>query len=187
MLAGDEFARTQGGNNNAYCQDNEISWVDWHLREKHEAQVQFLRKLTSLRHRYPILRRNLFLNGQYFEDLGVRDVTWINPNGSQMELKDWEDPALRSFGILLDGRAPSTGVRQKGQESTIFIVVNGGADITDFTLPEAAGGTGWSLLIDTNLSEVEGTPRFAIGGRYAVTARSLLVFVLEDEPAKEDG
>ncbi|HET9086953.1 MAG TPA: glycogen debranching protein GlgX, partial [Acidobacteriaceae bacterium] len=72
LLAGDEFARTQGGNNNAYCQDNEIGWLNWNINEKGQALTRFVKKLTGLRHRYPILRRNLFLNGTYIEELGVK-------------------------------------------------------------------------------------------------------------------
>jgi isoamylase len=182
LLAGDEFARTQQGNNNAYCQDNEISWVDWSLADENESLVRFVRKLTSLRHKYPILRRNLFLNGEYIEELGVRDVTWINQLGSQMEVEHWHDPATRCFGMLLDGRAQTTGIRQRGKEATILIVINGHHDAVEFTLPECAGACQWSLLIDTNIPEMPETPPFAIGASYTVTGRSLLVFVLEAEP-----
>ena len=85
VLAGDEFARTQQGNNNAYCQDNEISWVDWKLDDTNKVQKQFLQKLTGLRHKYPVLRRSRFLTGEYIEELGVKDVTWINADGSGNE------------------------------------------------------------------------------------------------------
>ncbi len=182
LLGGDEFRRTQQGNNNAYCQDNEISWVDWSLAEKSEALVLFVRQLTSLRHKYPILRRNLFLNGDYIEELGVRDVTWINPNGSEMEVEHWKDPATRCFGMLLDGRAQTTGIRQRGKEATILIVVNGYHEGVDFVLPECAGACNWYLLIDTTFPELPTMPAFAIGATYTVTGRSLLVFVLEAEP-----
>ena len=78
LLAGDEFARTQKGNNNAYCQDNEISWLDWNHDDRAERLIDFVRKLTGLRHHYPILRRTRFLTGEYNEELGVKDVSWIN-------------------------------------------------------------------------------------------------------------
>jgi glycogen operon protein len=179
MLAGDEFGRTQRGNNNAYCQDNEISWVDWTLREKNPSQVRFVRKLAMLRHKYPILRRNLFLNGQYIEDLGVRDVTWIHASGSQMSISDWHDPTLRAFGMLLDGRAQTTGIRQRGKEATILIAINGHSEPADFTLPECVGGCHWSLRIDTNIPELVERPAFAVGASYIATPFSLLLFVLE--------
>ncbi len=185
IVAGDEFARTQGGNNNAYCQDNEISWVDWKLAEKNAPLVRFVRKLTSMRHQYPILRRNLFLNGQFIEELGVRDVTWINANGSQMTDEDWHDPAMRCFGMLLDGRAQSTGIRQRGKEATILITVNGSHEPVDFHLPACTGGCRWVLLVDTNSTQTEEGSTFAIGAGYLVTGRSLLVFALEAGPAEE--
>lgn len=181
LLGGDEFARTQRGNNNAYCQDNEISWVDWALKDKNESLVRFASQLMNLRHKYPILRRNLFLNGEYSEELGVRDVTWINTNGAEMAVENWHDPATRCFGMLLDGRAQTTGIRQRGKEATVLLVVNGFFDAVEFTLPEAVGGSAWSLLIDTNLSEPPQAASFDVGANYTVTGRSLLLFVLEAE------
>jgi glycogen operon protein len=186
LLAGDEFGRTQQGNNNAYCQDNEISWLNWDLKQKGIGLTSFVQRLAYLRHHYPILRRNLFLNGEYIEELGVRDVTWISPGGSQMEEADWHNPDLRTFGVLLDGRAQSTGIRQRGKEATLLIVINGHHEPVEFTLPECAGGCGWSLSIDTNLPEMVDAQPFAIGAMYRVTERSLVLFVLEAEPIEDD-
>jgi glycogen operon protein len=186
LVAGDEFGRTQKGNNNAYCQDNEISWVDWKLAETKAPLLACVRKLCALRHRYPILRRNLFLNGDYIEELGVRDVTWINPNGAQMTDEHWHDPATRCFGMLLDGRAQTTGIRQHGKEATILIVVNGQPDAIGFTLPECPGACAWALLLDTTTPECEGMPPLSIGSVYSMAGRSLALFALEAEavPAK---
>src|SRR5215469_3918566 len=182
LLAGDEFGRTQQGNNNAYCQDDEISWVDWTLREKNEAQVRFTRKLTSMRRRYPILRRNLFLNGQYIEELGVRDVTWINISGFQMSEEDWHNPELRCFGMLLDGRAQTTGIRQRGKEATILLIANGHYEAVEFTLPECVGACRWTLVIDTNSEALEDPPAFPVGASYSVGGRSFLALALESDP-----
>src|ERR1700729_2147326 len=88
-LAGDEFGRTQQGNNNAYCQDNQISWIDWELGDKGKSLVRFVQKITALRHKYPILRRNRFLTGSYDEELEVKDLTWINASGHEMRSEDW--------------------------------------------------------------------------------------------------
>jgi glycogen operon protein len=186
MLAGDEFGRTQYGNNNAYCQDNEISWVDWTLAQDNAPLLACVRKLCALRHRYPILRRNLFLNGEYIEELGVRDVTWINPDGAQMTDTDWHDPATRCFGMLLDGRAQTTGIRQHGKEATILIVINGRAEDVGFTVPACAGAGGWSLLIDTTAADCEGSAPVDVGTVYTVSGRSLLLFVLESAPAQAE-
>jgi isoamylase len=179
LLAGDEFARTQRGNNNAYCQDDEISWLNWDLKEKGEHLVAFTRRLTTMRHRYPILRRNLFLTGQYNEELGVKDVTWINANGSEMEQEHWGDTNMRCFGMLLDGRAQVTGIRQRGKQATLLIVVNDHHDLVEFTLPECPDGDSWRLLIDTNITDNSETGFFKVGDSYEVTSRSLLVFGLE--------
>src|SRR5580700_1339240 len=108
LLAGDEFGRTQKGNNNAYCQDTEISWLNWNITEKGKALIQFAKKLANLRHKYPILRRNRFLTGQYVEEVGVKDVTWINANGSEMTPEQWHDGRMACFGMLMDGRAQAT-------------------------------------------------------------------------------
>lgn len=185
MVAGDEFARTQQGNNNAYGQDNDISWVDWTLQEKNKEQVEFVRKLTSLRHRYPILRRNLFLTGEYNDELGVKDVTWINANGREMEDANWGDSGMRCFGMLMDGRAQTSGLPQRGHEATLLMVINDHFDMVKFTLPECPGGDRWKLVIDTNL---EGTgaesiekEMFKTGESYDVTARSLLLLELQAE------
>jgi len=181
ILAGDEFGRTQQGNNNAYCQDNQISWVDWSLLEKNAPLMKFVRKLCALRHKYPILRRNLFLNGELVEELDVRDVTWINPKGSQMENGDWDAP-VRCFAMLLDGRAQSTGIRQRGKEATILMIINGHQDAVNFTLPDSVGASSWSLLLDTNISEAtestEEAPPLAVGASYKAEGRSLVLFVL---------
>ena len=179
MLAGDEFGRTQKGNNNAYCQDNEISWLNWDLREKGEQLIAFTRRLTSMRHKYPILRRNLFLTGQYNEELGVKDLTWINANGSEMEQEHWGDTNMRCFGMLLDGRAQVTGIRQRGKQATLLMVINDHHDLVEFTMPECPGGDTWSLLIDTNITDNSEKGCFKVGDSYGVTARSLLLFALE--------
>jgi isoamylase len=179
VLAGDEFARTQNGNNNAYCQDNEIGWVNWELLEKNQHLVTFARRLMRMRHKYPILRRNLYLTGRYNEELGVKDLTWINANGSEMEQEHWGDTNMRCFGMLLDGRAQVTGIRQRGKQATLLIVINDYHDLVEFTLPECPGGDTWSLLIDTNVEDNSEKGCFKVGDSYEVTARSLLVLALE--------
>ncbi|HTA47612.1 MAG TPA: glycogen debranching protein GlgX [Bryobacteraceae bacterium] len=182
ITAGDEFARTQQGNNNAYCQDNEISWVDWSLCEKNMPQVRFVRQLTALRHKYPILRRNVFLNGQYVEDLGLRDVTWINESGQQMTEEDWNKPDRHCFGMLLDGRAPASGIRQRGHEATLLIVFNGRPDAADCHLPTCNGGGLWRVIVDTNVDDVDDPEPSPPGTKCPVAPRSLAVFVLEGDP-----
>ena len=176
MLAGDEFGRTQDGNNNAYCQDNEISWLNWELAEKGQSLIRFTRKLTGLRHRYPMLRRARFLTGEYNEELGLKDVTWINANGAEMQAGDWEDANMKCFGMLMDGRAQLTGVRKRGQDATLLLVINGYTDMVEFTLPEVPEAAGWTLLLESNAPDDDEEADFEFGETYQVTARSLLLF-----------
>jgi isoamylase len=180
LLAGDEFARTQKGNNNAYCQDNDISWVDWKLKDQNESLVRFVQKLTWMRHKYPILRRSRFLTGEHNKELDVKDVTWINASGAEMQDENWSDEGMRCFGMIMDGRAQPTGVRQRGTEATMLLVLNGHFDLVEFTLPTVSGGNTWTRLIDTNLPDDKGTPGFKSGDSYGVTARSLLLFSLSE-------
>lgn len=178
VLAGDEFGRTQGGNNNAYCQDNEISWVDWSLLDTRSSLFRFVQQLIAFRHHYPILRRNLFLTGQPAEDSDVRDVTWINANGGPMEEHHWTDTTIHCFGMLLDGRAPTTGLRQPGKDVTVLVLINGHHEPVQFTLPTCVGASEWSLLLDTNLPEGPGDQVFKMGEQYLLTDRSLVLLVL---------
>jgi glycogen operon protein len=178
MLGGDEFGRTQWGNNNAYCQDTEISWYDWNVGEAGSALIKFVQNLTTLRHKYPILRRNLFFNGQHVEELGVRDVTWIHTTGLPREEQHWGDPSLRCFGMLLDGRAQSSGIRQRGKEATLLIIFNAHHEGVNFILPECEGGREWSRLVDTNVPENHDKSTFKVGSSYVVTGRSLVLYVL---------
>jgi glycogen operon protein len=183
LTAGDEVARTQQGNNNAYCQDTEISWVNWDVPESGQQLNRFVQTLTWLRHRYPILRRERFLAGEFNEALGVKDVTWINATGAEMSEEGWTDTNMRCFGMLMDGRAQSTGIGRRGEDATMLMVLNAWHDLVKFTLPQHPGGMSWSRLIDTNIPDDKpGSVAFPFGEVYGVTARSLLLFVLESSP-----
>jgi isoamylase len=184
MLAGDEFGRTQNGNNNAYCQDNEISWLNWDLHDKGKHLVDFVRQLTSLRHKFPILRRNRFYEGAYNETLGVKDLTWINANGHEMGDQHWGDSNMRCFGMLMDGRAQPTGIQKRGGDATMLFVINAHSDMVQFRLPESYGGNQWSLLIDSNLEDNDAIGVFETGEDYEVTARSVLLFALKSDNAQ---
>ncbi|WP_409929040.1 glycogen debranching protein GlgX [Sphingomonas sp. BAUL-RG-20F-R05-02] len=177
LLAGDEFARTQGGNNNAYCQDSEIGWLDWDIQEKGKGLITFTRKLTALRRRFPVLHRARFLSGKVDEELGVKDVTWVNPAGLEMEPAEWEDTSARCLGMMIDGRARATALRRRGEDETLLLIFNAWHDLINFTLPETADAEGWERLIDTNAPDAS-DERFAVGATYQVTGRSVVVFRL---------
>jgi glycogen operon protein len=181
VLAGDEFGRTQKGNNNAYAQDNEISWVNWSHDDRAKRLIEFTKMLTELRHKYPILRRVRWLTGQYDEELEVKDLAWIDANGSEITDEQWKDGNMRCFGMLLDGRARETGIRRRGEMATLLIVFNSWQDVVEFKLPAANGSSGWTLLMDTNLPDHPEGKRFEAGQVYQVTGRSMLLLQLAGE------
>ncbi len=175
IAAGDEFGRSQNGNNNAYCQDDEISWVNWRLDEEQQALIGFFRRLTGLFHLYPVLRRSRFFTGEMNPDIDVKDVTWIDANGSEMKPETWDNELTRCFGMLLDGRAQTTGIKRRGGDVTLLIVFNAHHDVVKFSLPRCYHAGGWNRLIDTNDPTLP--PRkFRVGAKYQVTGRSLLLF-----------
>lgn len=137
-----------------------------------------MQKLTALRHKYAILRRNRFLTGAYDEELEVKDLTWINASGAEMRSEDWSDGNMRCFGMMMDGRARPTGVRQRGTEATMLLVLNAHHELVQFTLPSCPGGDRWTVVLDTNVPESETADSFAPEDKYDVTGRSLLLFAL---------
>jgi len=177
LLAGDEFGHTQRGNNNAYCQDNEISWLEWpEIGDEGLALAAFVRKLTFLRHAFPILRRGRFLTAQWNEELQVKDVTWINADGSEMGQEQWRDPHMRCFGMLLDGRGQESGIKRQAGDASLLLIVNSYTDVVKFTLPALVGGSRWLCMVDTSKPERSDTPAFDVGQAYDVTGRSFLLF-----------
>jgi isoamylase len=184
VCAGDESGRTQNGNNNAYCQDNEISWVNWSLNEDQLVLVAFFRQLSALFHLYPVLRRSRFFTGEMNPAIGARDVTWINANGSEMKPETWDNGMTRCFGMLLDGRAQVSGIRRLGGDVTVLIVFNAHHDVVKFKLPRSADSSGWSRIVDTNDPTLP-AQKFKFGAVYEVTGRSLLLF--ERVPSEKKG
>ncbi len=181
ILAGDEFARTQGGNNNAYAQDNEIGWIDWNVSEDGEDLAEFVQKLIMVRQALPMLRRGRFLHGTFDEEIGAKDVTWMSPSGGEMQDAEWGDAGARCFGVLLDGRAQAEGIKRLGSDATMLIVLNAHHDVVNFKLPSAHGGKRWHCIIDTNLPNRDELVPFEFETDYMTTGRSFLVFIMEPE------
>jgi isoamylase len=183
LLAGDEFARSQGGNNNAYAQDNAISWIDWEaIDEDGKALTDFTRRLIGIRQSQPMLRRGRFLSGAYNAELDIKEVTWLTPAGEEMTPDHWNDGNARCFGVVLDGRAQPSGIRRRGSDRTLMLVLNAHHDVVEFTLPEVAGGRDWRCLVDTNRPDLdEEEERLPLGHAYEVTGRSLLLLELRPE------
>jgi len=178
MLAGDEIGRSQRGNNNAYAQDNEISWIDWSaVDERGRDLLGFAQRLIRIWKRHPILQHNRYLAGWHNPDVGVKDVTWLTPNATEMEEANWNDPNVRCFGMMLDGRAQPTGIKQRGTDETLLIVMNAHGDVVNFRLPEVPDGRQWTRMIDTAAPTWEAAA-YAFGAIYEVTGRSLHMFLL---------
>jgi isoamylase len=178
LLAGDEMGRTQKGNNNAYCQDNELSWVDWTLGEKYASLNKFVQELIDIRKRYPVLRRTRFLTGVYNEELGVKDVTWLQSSGEEMTEEQWKDSNLHSIGMLVDGRAQPTGIRERGSDATVLLLFNGHHEPVGFTLPPTIDGDAWHLLTTTgNRDKTKNT--YVSKEVLELAERSLAAFVMK--------
>ncbi len=185
IVAGDEFGRTQNGNNNAYCQDNETSWVDWNVDEEGQILLAFTKKLLEIRHKYPVLRRHRFYTGKFDDAYGVKDVTWVKSDGLEAEPADWSDAAMRCIGMLMDGRAQVNSVPQAGDHSTLMLVINAARDAIAFTMPECADGIGWSRLIDTADAE-RPEKDFDVGDICPIPPRSLLRLVTRHPASQSD-
>jgi isoamylase len=181
LLAGDEFGHSQNGNNNAYAQDNETTWLNWlGITSQGRALREFTRKLIATRRAFPILYRSRFVVGALNEELDVKDVTWLTPAGEEMTTEQWQDGNARCFGMLLDGRAQESGIKRRGSDATLLLVYNAHFDVVNFTLPAVADGTEWLALIDTNQPEGQ-LASLPFGHKYAVTGRSLIAFGLSAE------
>ena len=181
ILAGDEVARTQRGNNNAYAQDNEISWLDWEGIDTYGWDLfEFTKRLIEIRQRQPLFHRGRFLTGAFNEDIGVKDVAWLNPTAQEMTTEQWTDPNAKSLGMLLDGRAQPTGIRRKGLDRTLLLLINAHHETVRFSLPDVPGGNCWRLLIRTDEPRKRRTKRSSnAGSKIDLSARSLMLWELQ--------
>jgi len=151
LVGGDEIGRTQNGNNNAYCQDNEVSWFDWSMRDENVALLGFVRNLMDFRRRHPVFRRRKWFQGRaVFGEAG--DIAWFNPDGGEMTPEQWQDGLAKSICVFLNGEGiPSPGSRGEAVVGDSFLVVfNAHSQELPFTLPPATYGEAWAVEIDTN-------------------------------------
>ena len=175
LVAGDEFGRTQGGNNNAYCQDNDISWIDWSLLDSDEGKAlfDFTARLIALRQAHPVMRAATFLYGQDSPGFGVNDIEWWDERGQQLSADDWNNPEGRALAMR---RAV---LRDDGRVEALTLLLNASDDPVDFTLPAPSATR--EVLIDSAQPDRE---PFAIGDDYGVQAHSaVLVCWIGDQPA----
>jgi isoamylase len=172
---GDELGRTQRGNNNAYCQDNEISWVDWEIGPRERALLDFVRSVLAIRRDNPALRRRSFLGGRPVDGSTMKDVTWLRPEGGEIGEVEWRDPERRALGMLLYGPATDE-VDERGRSvvaDTLLWILNAGAKAVPFTMPDLGEPGVWEELVDTSPRTGR---RGGRGGAFPLGAHSLALF-----------
>jgi glycogen operon protein len=176
LCGGDEIGRTQQGNNNAYCQDNEISWLDWRLDAQGRRLLEFTRQLIRLRHRHPELRRRRFFQGRPLCAAGMKDLAWLRPEGLEIADAEWRTSVLPAFGLRLCGAAMDE-VNERGEPvtaDTLLILMNAHALPVPFTLPDPDPEQRWEVLIETEPDRAEGG-RLAAAAKLVLPSRSLVV------------
>ncbi|ABS27500.1 glycogen debranching protein GlgX [Anaeromyxobacter sp. Fw109-5] len=176
LCAGDEMGKTQRGNNNAYCQDNEISWLDWDLDGRRQTLLDFTAHMIRLRLREPVLQRRRFFRGARLWDSSLKDLAWFRPDGREMREADWQ-VFVRSLAFLLGGDAIDTpderGIRIVGD--TLLVLLNAHHELVAYTLPDVSWGAEWEILVDTAGAIDAKRPRVAAQRVVEVAARSLVV------------
>ena len=153
ILHGDEMGRTQQGNNNTYCQDDELSWVDWDLDEHQEEMLWFTRRMIALRHEHPIFRRRRFLQGVVREDSGsvLKDVEWLATDGAPMTEEEWEDPENKCLTMFLNGSAipEPTSRGERIVDDSSLVMFNASGNGVEFVLPGTEYGQAWEVVLGT--------------------------------------
>ncbi len=176
LTAGDEVGRTQRGNNNAYCQDNDVSWVDWNLTQDKRQLLEFTRRMIRLRRDHPVFRRRRFFEGRPIHGSGVKDILWLKPDGGEKTDAEWQHDPARSLGVLLagEGLAESDERGRAVTDANFLILFNAHHEEIAFTLPNHAEGVRWLVVVDT--THGDGLARggaFSGGSVYPLKGRSL--------------
>jgi glycogen operon protein len=184
LLGGDEIGRTQEGNNNAYCQDNEISWFDWALRDENLALLGFTRRLMDFRQRHPIFRRRKWFQGREIHGSGVNDIGWFSPSGEEMTQEQWTAGFAKSVAVFLNGDE-IPGSDAKGEriiDDSFLLLFNAHSDDVEFTLPPESWGRRWTVELDTGDPLGTGTGEtFDAGAEVGVCGRGLMILQRADE------
>jgi glycogen operon protein len=182
LCGGDEIGRTQKGNNNAYCQDNEVSWFDWKLDQSQRNLLTFARSLIAFRKRHPVLRRRRFFQGRHIRGSEVKDLSWFRPDGKEMTDEDWNAGYAKSLGLRLAGDAIAE-TDDKGRpiiDDTLLILLNAHHEPLAFTLPAHKRGVRWQPILDTAVTAGKEKPVTILKGgeRYKLAARSIAILRL---------
>jgi glycogen operon protein len=175
LLAGDELGRTQRGNNNAYCQDSEVSWVDWGQVDLD--LLEFARRVVELRRKHPVFRRRRWFQGRPLHGSGIADIGWFRPDGSEMSEEDWTAGFVKSLALFLNGEGiPSLGPRgERIVDESFCLLLNAHHEPMDFVLPDHAWGSQWALVLDTARPPAGDGGVRAAGQPVAVEARAIVV------------
>jgi glycogen operon protein len=180
LVGGDEIGRTQRGNNNAYCQDNEIAWYDWARVD--DDLLQFTRRLISFRHRHPVFCRRRWFQGRQIHGSEVGDIGWFTSAGAEMSDEDWRAGFAKSLGVFLNGRAIPT-LNERGEpvtDDSFYVMFNAHHEPLEFTLPEKTWGEEWTVILNTAeekdlLRDGDEGPRVAAGSHIQVQPWSLVL------------
>ena len=152
LSMGDELWRTQRGNNNPYCHDSPLTWLDWGSEAEARAMLQFVQVLAKLRRDHPVFRRRDFLRGVVRPGGRAKDIVWLTPEGSEMGEEDWAAPKRAVIAFRLDGEAIESEPGRLGHDQSFIAMLNGEREAVAFSLPAAALGTRWRIVIDTRES-----------------------------------
>lgn len=178
LLGGDEILRTQQGNNNGYCQDNDISWFNWDLGKEKEDFVNFVRELIYFRRQHPVFRRRRWFQGQAIHGKGISDIAWFNPDGTEMTDEQWNNGYSKSIAVFLDGnQIPSPGPQgQRISDDSFILFFNAHYETIEFALPDGLAKREWMVVIDTKEPRFIQEEKIYTGGQAVpVVARSLVV------------
>jgi glycogen operon protein len=186
ISAGDTIGRTQGGNNNAYCQDNEISWLDWELDDSKKELLAFARRLATLRTEHPVFRRRHFFQGRRIRGSELEDLMWFRPDGQTMTESDWNAASTRAFAMRLGGDAMLEWDEQGRRvvDATLLLLFNASPDPVEFVVPRSAPEVGWRLVLSTSHPELE-AGAFHVNGGEQIHTEGRSVLVLERVEGKE--
>jgi len=177
LLAGDELGRTQRGNNNAYCQDNEISWIDWEAANFDKELLGFVQKLIALRKDHHVFRRRNFFQGRAIKGAEIKDIVWLRPDGREMTDEEWNQEHARTLGVSLSGKALDE-LDERGRpivDENFLLLMNAHHEEVPFLLAPTTPGNCWVSLIDTQNRRNSG--QHPAGSSYALQARSLALLV----------
>jgi glycogen operon protein len=176
LVAGDSLGRSQQGNNNAYCQDNDLSWVHWDIGDDEKAFFAYVQRLVQLRREHPMFRRRSFFQGRRIHGSGAKDIVWLAPEGREMSDEEWHRSYARCLGLFLAGEHLDE-YDQRGQrlkDDNFLLLFNAHHEEIAFKLPRFHDATGWEMLLDTDhAGGLSGAGRFAPETAYALKGRSL--------------